>query len=311
VKRGIFRRQSIGVCIEHRTLATPISPQTLPFHLGEEMVVATPIAEAPSGEYQFLFTIGEYLGTDEARARRLFDRPVWKHLYAIDSVTTVRPFSLSDVVLAGGTRGPSLEYRYKGQTQHHRIIRTIATEDEELWRSFIVRGTEPVLSAASVTGDNAAVEEERAARLLSESQLVAHLRRLSAQNASVEPGRAYSPGRSQRRNRRFVSLVKALYDGECQVCGQRLVDAGGTKSAAQVHHLEPWDGDRSDRLDNVICVCPNDHARFELGLLKWGDGQLHRWGVGGWQVAELAADRHLGVQLAATPAKSVEPAVPL
>jgi hypothetical protein len=59
MKRGIFKQASIDVCIEHCVLATPISPETLVFTAGEEMVVATTKAEAPFGEYQFLFTVGQ------------------------------------------------------------------------------------------------------------------------------------------------------------------------------------------------------------------------------------------------------------
>jgi hypothetical protein len=66
------------------------------------MVVATTKAEAALGEYQFLFTIGEYLGEDSARAAALFERRHWKHLYAIDSATAIAPFSLADIVSSAG-----------------------------------------------------------------------------------------------------------------------------------------------------------------------------------------------------------------
>lgn len=297
VKRGIFKRLSIDVCIEHGVLATPITPAALPFSVGEEMVVATTKAEAPHGEYQFLFTMGDYLGEDSARAGELFDRPDWKQLYSVASITTIEPFKLTDVVEAAGDRGPEVEYRYKGQTQHHRIIRSIWPEDEPLWQSFIEPGTEPAVSALAVVEANSAQSSVRRARELSLSQIVARLRRMDGQNKRIPRGRTYRPRKSQARNREFTALIKALYEGRCQVCGDRIANPEETRTALNVHHLEPWDGDRSDRLDNVICVCPNDHARFELGVLRWSAGGLAEWTGSAWVSVPLSADKHLLVRL--------------
>ncbi len=301
MKRGIFRRQSIEICIEHQVLATPITPAALVFTPGEEMVVATTRAEAALGEYQFVFTIGEHLGEDPVRAGALFGRPSWKHLYALDSVTAIRPFSLADVVAAAGTRGPDVEYRYKGQTQHHRIIRTIEAEDEGLWRALLVPGSEPATSAAAVVEANAVAGATRAANTLTDEEIVRRLRRLSSQNGKLGKGRAYRVGKSQRRNREFAALIRALYGSRCQVCGTQIADSAGTRTAAHVHHFTPWDGDRSDRLDNVICVCPNDHARFELGVYLWDSGTLSAWDGAGWTSLALTLDRHLTVTLGAVP----------
>lgn len=305
MKRAIFKRQSIDVCIEGRVLATPISPETLAFAPGEEMIVATPKVEAAAGEYQFLFVVGEYLGADAAHAERLFGRASWKHLYEIDSITTIRPFSLAQVVAAAGPKGADVEYRYKGQTQHHRIIRTIEPGDEALWRAFLEIESEPATSAAAAVERNAAEAAVQLARSLADDEIVKRLLRRSKQNVKLGSGRAYRSSKSQRRSRDFSALVKLLYNGHCQVCGAAITDLVGDRTAAEVHHLEPWDGDRSDRLDNVICVCPNDHARFELGLLTWSAVGLSRWDGTLWAVAPLVLDRHLLVLLKPTPAAAV------
>jgi hypothetical protein len=298
MKRAIFRTRSIDVCIEHRVLATPISPDTLEFTPGEDVIVATTKAEAAMGEYQFLFVMGDYRGEYPELAAELFGgRDDWKYIYNVESITSIMPFSLADVVAAAGSRGPEVEYQYKGQTQHHRIIRTILPEDEALWRSFVDRGTEPVESAAAVVDGHADEVARRAAAQLSPAQVVSRLRRLSSENGAVVPGRSYRAGKSQKRNRTFVALVKALYAGRCQVCGETIANVEGTRYAIQIHHLEPWDGDHSDRLDNVICVCPNDHHRFELGLLEWRDGSLYAWTGASWEVGDLACDTHLAVAL--------------
>src|SRR5205814_420039 len=97
----------------------------------------------------------------------------------------------------------------------------------------------------------------------------------------------------QKRRRQFVSLLRVLYEAHCQVCGKRLSSRDGVTTISQVHHLSPWDGDRSDRLDNVICVCPNDHALFSLGSLRWNGDRLETCRAGGWVRSELAIDFHL------------------
>jgi predicted restriction endonuclease len=84
----------------------------------------------------------------------------------------------------------------------------------------------------------------------------------------------------------------------CQVCGVRIANESGTRRAAQVHRLDPWDGDGSDRLSNVICVCPNDHARLELGILVWDGVQLTERTEEGAVPRAFAVDEHLTVALA-------------
>lgn len=100
--------------------------------------------------------------------------------------------------------------------------------------------------------------------------------------------------------REFTTLVKALYEGRCQVCGEQIADPAGARLAVQVHHLERWDGDRSDRLDNAMVVCPNDYARFELGLYVWTTDGLRAWDGQEWELKALALDKHLTVKLAAS-----------
>ena len=65
------------------------------------------------------------------------------------------------------------------------------------------------------------------------------------------------------------------------------------------YHLEAWDGDRSERLDNVMCVCPNDHARLALGVYVWRSGALNGWNGTEWSPVALAMDKHLAPSLGA------------
>ena len=65
-----------------------------------------------------------------------------------------------------------------------------------------------------------------------------------------------------------VSLrVKKFHRYVCQVCGERIPIASGFYAeGAHIRPLgRPHDG--PDVEGNVLCLCPNDHVRFELGSL--------------------------------------------
>lgn len=73
------------------------------------------------------------------------------------------------------------------------------------------------------------------------------------------------------RNTRVVQRVKEMHDHHCQVCGIRLeTTAGPYSEGAHIRPLgRPHDG--PDREDNILCLCPNHHALFDLGGLVVGD----------------------------------------
>lgn len=59
--------------------------------------------------------------------------------------------------------------------------------------------------------------------------------------------------------------VKMLYQYSCQVCGIQLTtNAGPYAEAAHIRPLGyPHNG--PDRLDNLLCLCPNHHVQFDYG----------------------------------------------
>jgi hypothetical protein len=166
VKRAIFRKRSIDVCLDQEVLATPIGPAALVFVPGEEVVVAVPKnTTKAAGEYQFLFCVETYLGENATRAEKLFGQPAWRHFYRLASATSISPFSLDDVIALGGAdRGSEIWERCHGQTQHHRIIRHIQLEDEPLFRHFIQTATEPVWVASAVVEANEVAAVRRRVR---------------------------------------------------------------------------------------------------------------------------------------------------
>jgi putative restriction endonuclease len=69
------------------------------------------------------------------------------------------------------------------------------------------------------------------------------------------------------RNTAVTEWVKELYDFTCQVCGIRLeTSAGPYAEGAHVRPMgQPHNG--PDSVDNVICLCPNDHVLFDRGVI--------------------------------------------
>lgn len=61
--------------------------------------------------------------------------------------------------------------------------------------------------------------------------------------------------------------VKELHSYRCQVCGELIAIAGGPYAeAAHIRPLgRPHDG--PDVESNVLCLCPNDHVRFDFGAI--------------------------------------------
>lgn len=300
VKRGIFHKRSIDVCLDEMVFATPMRPTTLTFTAGEEIVVAVPKHSASGdGEYQFIFRVEGYLEDSPKRAEELFGRPAWRHIYRLASATTIQPFSLDNLIALAGDRGDLIWERYHGQTQHHRIVRTVFEEDEPLFRVLLKPGTEPIWSASAIVDDHELNATRRRVRERSPADLVRRLRAIDKQSHTTPPGKQYRPGRSQKRNAEFTELIRALYHYRCQVCGIQISDRDGKPGRSQVHHFEHWDGDHSDRIDNVICLCPNDHARFELGVLRWTAVGLEEWAADAWRARTLILDHHLLVKLSA------------
>ena len=63
--------------------------------------------------------------------------------------------------------------------------------------------------------------------------------------------------------------VKSLNNHECQICGSSIEMPGGQRYA-EAHHIKPLGEPHNgpDVSENMICVCPNDHARLDYGAIK-------------------------------------------
>jgi putative restriction endonuclease len=62
--------------------------------------------------------------------------------------------------------------------------------------------------------------------------------------------------------------VKALHDDRCQICGSR-IELGSGRFYSEAAHIRPLGVPHSgpDHPTNVLCLCPNDHVRFDYGAV--------------------------------------------
>ena len=68
--------------------------------------------------------------------------------------------------------------------------------------------------------------------------------------------------------------LKTRYDNICQVCRSKIAE-----NYSDVHHVWPIGDDGDDDYDNMLVLCPNHHAMFDLALIEFDesrDGQI-RW----------------------------------
>lgn len=74
------------------------------------------------------------------------------------------------------------------------------------------------------------------------------------------------------RSTAVVQHVKELHVFQCQVCGIRIeTPSGPYAKGAHIRALgRPHDG--PDEPSNVLCLCPNDHVRFDSGGIYLDDG---------------------------------------
>ncbi|MFF3907299.1 YDG/SRA domain-containing protein [Streptomyces sp. NPDC001848] len=69
-----------------------------------------------------------------------------------------------------------------------------------------------------------------------------------------------------------VRRIKQLYDGECQLCGLRLLGPDG-RSYSEGAHIKPLGKPHHgpDVEPNILCLCPNCHVRLDIGAVVIAD----------------------------------------
>jgi putative restriction endonuclease len=97
--------------------------------------------------------------------------------------------------------------------------------------------------------------------------------------------RAYFTVQPLVRNTAVTQWVKDLYGCRCQVCGETVMTAAGPY--AEGAHLRPVGSPHHgpDAVENVLCLCPNDHVRVDRGAIGFDPG---------WRVIELSTGTVVG-----------------
>jgi 5-methylcytosine-specific restriction protein A len=70
------------------------------------------------------------------------------------------------------------------------------------------------------------------------------------------------------RSAKLVREVKSIYDDSCQICGIQL-KVSSSLFYSEVHHIKPLGRPHNgpDKIENMMCVCPNHHVLLDLGTL--------------------------------------------
>ena len=93
------------------------------------------------------------------------------------------------------------------------------------------------------------------------------------------------------RDTKIVREVKALHDHTCQLCGLRLELSPGI-FYSEAHHLKPLGKPHAgtDKIWNVVCVCPNCHVKLDYHAARILPGQLKL--KPGHVVSQKSIDHH-------------------
>ena len=93
----------------------------------------------------------------------------------------------------------------------------------------------------------------------------------SAPVGNATPGRAVTMTQRIVRSSQVADFVKRAHNFACQVCGVRIpTPTGAFAEAAHIRALgRPHGG--PDETSNVLCLCPNHHVQFDLGVIVIND----------------------------------------
>lgn len=91
---------------------------------------------------------------------------------------------------------------------------------------------------------------------------------------ATAPGKVTVVGQRIVRDGAVARWVKRHYADTCQFCGTTLATRTGTYSEAA--HIRALGGGHAgaDTPSNILCLCPNDHVRFDTGAIHIHDGKV-------------------------------------
>ena len=85
--------------------------------------------------------------------------------------------------------------------------------------------------------------------------------------------------------------IKSLHRNECQLCNETIELLDGSRYS-EAHHIQPLGGEHRgpDTEDNMICVCPNCHAKCDLGIIRLDRDSIRT--VEKHQISDVAIEYH-------------------
>lgn len=116
--------------------------------------------------------------------------------------------------------------------------------------------------------------EQEQVQTSAERRVIGVLEELEDESLPVE---RFPRSRSMRvrrliRDTAAAQRIKQLYDGECQLCGLRLMGPDGTPYCEGAH-IKPLGRPHHgpDVEPNILCLCPNCHVRLDIGAVTVDD----------------------------------------
>ncbi|NAS23927.1 hypothetical protein GT755_19810 [Herbidospora sp. NEAU-GS84] len=144
---------------------------------------------------------------------------------------------------------PNVGYRYDGLYQVDSYAAKVGIEGYRIWRFTLTKLKDEQISTPPAVAPQAVVHP----RVANPAPVLTTTVQRLVRNSSV------------------VQHVKAWHEHQCQVCGLAIQVATGFYSeGAHIRGLgQPHHG--PDVEENVLCLCPNDHVRFDNGAIYLTD----------------------------------------
>ena len=78
------------------------------------------------------------------------------------------------------------------------------------------------------------------------------------------------------RNPYLVQEIKQIFKYQCQICN-KAIELSKKRFYAEVHHIKPLGPPHNgpDKLENMLCVCPNHHVQFDYGAIRLDRNNIH------------------------------------
>ncbi len=215
-------------------------------------------------------------GNDPASRRQIADQNIHHHHNAALVYSEANGLP---VRVLRGYRGekpfaPPSGYRYDGLYKVTRHWSETGRDGFRIWRFHLARLTydearpwtpDGQLPAEGPVGDGDARLD------LASGDVTYEPTSATAPLGDAEPGRAVGIVQRIVRSSKVSQFVKELHGHRCQMCGEVLnVPVGHYSEGAHIRALgSPHNG--PDVIENLLCLCPNDHVLFDQGGLYLED----------------------------------------